>query len=56
MREPRKQPPIAPNAPVLSTPCTLLQLRHWLASIDILGPGADVAATISTSNSAISVG
>jgi len=55
-RQPRKQPPIAPNAPVLTTPCTLLALRHWLASIDVLGPGADQAATITTTDNQITVG
>ena len=55
-RQPRKQPPIAPNAPVLTTPCTLLAPRHWLADIDVLGPAADVAATITTTNSEITVG
>jgi hypothetical protein len=55
-KTPRKQPPIAPNAPVLATPCTLLDLRHWLAEIDILGPGADQAATITTTDNQINVG
>jgi hypothetical protein len=41
---------------VLSTPCTLLDLRHWLHSIDVLAPGADLEATITTTGNQISVG
>jgi hypothetical protein len=53
---PRKQPPIAPGVTPLATPCTLLDLRHWLQHVDTLGPAADLAATINTTNNQITVG
>jgi hypothetical protein len=55
-KPPRKQPPVAPGVVPLATPCTLLALRHWLQTIDALGPGADQAATINSTNNEITVG
>jgi hypothetical protein len=40
----------------LATPCTLLDLRHWLQTVDALGPSADQAATINSTNNEITVG
>ena len=45
MSDKSRKPPIAPGVTPLETPCRLLDLRIWLKSVDILGPGADQEAT-----------
>jgi hypothetical protein len=40
----------------LHTPCTLLDLRHWLAQVDALAPAADIAATATSTGNQIAVG
>jgi hypothetical protein len=56
MSDKSRKPPIAPGVTPLETPCRLLDLRIWLKSVDILGPGADQEATITTTGNQISVG
>jgi hypothetical protein len=45
-----------PGVNPLATGCRLLELRHWLAAVDVLGPAADVDATVTSTGNSITVG
>lgn len=48
-------PAVAPGATPLTTPCSLLALRQWLAAVDVLAPEADQGALITTTTTTTTI-
>lgn len=43
------------NATPLTVPCTLVALRNWLKSLDVIVPGKESGVTVSATASSVTV-